>query len=112
MDSYSTFIAPKTIADPTASAKSGEKAKKAAEDFEAMFVTEMIRPMFEAQEPDATFGGGQSEKIYRSMLVDEYGKSIAKAGGIGVAKHVEAELLKLQEVKHSPTMETANAANK
>lgn len=110
MENYSTFIAPKSITDPTIGLQNVDKAKKASEDFEAMFVSEMLRPMFEAQEVDATFGGGQAEKIYRSMMVDEYGKAIAKSGGIGIAKHVQAELMKLQEANHS--METTHVASK
>lgn len=75
-----------------------QQVDKAAEDFEAMFLTQMMQPMFEGIPTDGMFGGGQSEEIYRSMMLDEYGKLIAKAGGIGVADHVRRELLKLQEV--------------
>ncbi len=111
MESYSTFVAPKSITDPTLVVKNGDKIKKAAQDFESMFVSEMLRPIFDTQDVDKMFGGGESEKVYRSMMVDEYGKSIAKAGGIGIAKHVEAELLKLQEVKTKP-VETNHVASK
>jgi Rod binding domain-containing protein len=45
------------------------------------------------------FGGGKGEEMYRSLLVEEYGKTIAKAGGVGIADQVKAEMLKLQEVK-------------
>lgn len=74
-------------------------ANKAAEDFEAMFVSQMLTHMFDGIEPDENTGGGKSEEIYRSMLVDEYGKIIARSGGIGIAAHVKRELLKLQEVQ-------------
>lgn len=72
---------------------------KAAEDFEAMFLTQMMQPMFDTIPTDGIMGGGQSEEIYRSFMLDEYGKLMAKAGGIGVADHVRRELLKLQEVQ-------------
>lgn len=71
---------------------------KSAEDFEAMFLTQMMQPMFEGISTDGVTGGGQSEEIYRSFLLDEYGKLMARAGGIGIADHVKRELLKLQEV--------------
>lgn len=74
-----------------------EKIRKAAEDFEAVFITEMMRPVFEMQEVDPYTGGGREEAVYRSMMVDEYGKSMAHRGGIGIADHIEKELLKLQE---------------
>jgi Rod binding domain-containing protein len=46
---------------------------------------------------EGLFGGGQSEKIFRSMMVDEYGKAIAQAGGVGIADAVQREILKMQE---------------
>jgi Rod binding domain-containing protein len=77
-----------------------EKIHKAAQDFEAVFITEMMRPVFEMQGPDPVTGGGQEESYYRSMMVDEYGKGFAKKGGIGIAEHVEKQLLRLQEAQN------------
>lgn len=70
----------------------------AAIDFEAVYLGEMLKPMFETVEVDSTFGGGSAEETWRGMLVEEYAKSIAKGGGIGLASSVEKEMLKLQEV--------------
>ena len=89
---------------PAASPKSGAaalntaQAKKAGQDFEAIFLTEMLRPMFETIETDGPFGGGSGERVMRSMMIDEYGKAIAKNGGIGIAQAVERELLRVQEI--------------
>ncbi len=78
--------------------KSDEKAiRKAAEEFEAVFVSQMLAPMFETLESDTMFGGGPGEDIYRSMMVEEYGKTIARSGGIGIADAVARELLIIQE---------------
>jgi Rod binding domain-containing protein len=74
-------------------------AAKAAQDFEAMFIAQMLKPMFEGLSTDGMFGGGKGEQMYRSLLVEEYGKTIAQAGGVGIADQVKAEMLKLQEVK-------------
>ncbi len=71
--------------------------RKAAEDFEAVFLTQMIKPMFDTLPTDTMFGGGQAENIYRGLMVEEFGKSVAKNGGIGIADSVYRELLKLQE---------------
>jgi hypothetical protein len=48
-------------------------------------------------QPDALFGGGEGESVFRSFLLDEYGKMVAKTQGIGVADAVQRELLHLQE---------------
>ncbi len=73
-------------------------AKQAAEDFEAVYLSQMLTPIFDGLETEGPFGGGSSEKIYRSLMVQEYGKSIAKSGGIGISDAVQREILKLQEV--------------
>ena len=77
-----------------------EKVHKAAVEFESMFITEMLQPVFDMQEVDEYFGGGHGEEQFRGMLVEQYGKEIAKRGGVGIAKSVERELMKLQEVNY------------
>ena len=72
-------------------------AKEAAQDFEAVFLAQMLQPMFEGLGSDGIFGGGHAEKIHRSLLVQEYGKEIAKQGGIGLADQVLKEIVRLQE---------------
>lgn len=77
---------------------SHEQIERVASDFEAQFLSQMLAPMFEGLETDGYFGGGSGEKMYRSLLVDEYGKLLAGHGGIGIADSVAREMLKLQEV--------------
>ena len=75
-----------------------EDIRRAAEDFEAVFIAQMMAPMFKGLETDELFGGGPGEDIYRSVLVEEYGKSIARAGGIGLSDAIQREIMRLQEV--------------
>jgi Rod binding domain-containing protein len=82
--------------------KATEKAKdptvlKAAKEFEASFLTAMLEQMWTGIEAEAPFGGGHAEKVYRSMVVGEYAKSISAAGGIGIADQVYREILSAQE---------------
>jgi flagellar protein FlgJ len=74
-----------------------EAARAAAEDFEAMFVAQMLGSMFEGIETDGLFGGGHGEEVFRSLLIDEYGKVIARAGGIGLADTVQRQIIAMQE---------------
>lgn len=69
-----------------------------AEEFEAVFLSQMLQHMFSGIETSETFGGGQGEDAFKSMMVEEYGEIIAKTGGIGVADHVKAEMIRLQEM--------------
>ena len=61
------------------------KIEESARDFEAMFVTEMMKPMFEEIETGGMFGGGKTEEIFRGFMLDEYGKKIAQTGQLGIA---------------------------
>lgn len=75
------------------------KLRDTAQEFEAVFLSQMMKPMFEGISTDGPFGGGQAEEMWRSLMVDEYGKSIAKSGGIGIADAVMREMIKMQEVQ-------------
>lgn len=73
-------------------------ADKTAREFEAMVLTQMLQPMFAGLKiGEGTFGGGHAEEVFHTMLVEEYGKVIAKAGGMGIADMVRREMLKAQE---------------
>ncbi len=87
-----------TSAQVAAALKIKSKAKAAARDFEAMFLDTMFQQMSAGVDGDGRFGGSGALKVWRSFLTDEYAKSFAKAGGIGIAAHVYDELLKQQGV--------------
>lgn len=74
------------------------KIDEASKDFEASFLAEMLRPMFEeVNQPDELFGGGKGEEVFSNMLVDEYAKTMVASGGIGLASSVRDEMIRLQE---------------
>ena len=72
------------------------KAKAASEQFESMFLNTMFQQMFTGVNGDGPMGGSGSLKIWRSFMTDQYAKSFAKNGGIGIASQVYNELLKQQ----------------
>lgn len=80
-----------------ASATDSATSRKAAEEFESFFLTQMLEHMFEGIETDGVFGGGYGEGVFRSMMLQEYGRILARSGGIGLADMVGRELLNLQE---------------
>jgi peptidoglycan hydrolase FlgJ len=77
------------------------KAKAASEQFEAMFLNSMFQEMFTGVDGDGPVGGSGALKVWRSFLTDQYAKTFAKAGGVGIAPHVYDELLKQQGVSAS-----------
>ena len=78
--------------------KAKERAREKAEEFESVFLSMFVKQMFSGIKTDGAFTGGSSEGIYREMMSEEYAKSIAKSGGIGLADHVYAEILKSQHI--------------
>lgn len=80
---------------------SKEAIQSKAQEFEGVFLSQMLGQMFEGVSTDGPFGGGQGEQMFRSLMMDEYGKQIAKQGGIGIADSVTRELLKHQEMANA-----------
>lgn len=72
-------------------------ATKAAKEFESVFISQFLGSMFSGISTDGPFGGGEGEEMFRSLMLDQYGKAIEQRGGIGLAASVTKELLKQQE---------------
>ena len=73
------------------------RMKAAAQDYETTFLNTMFTQMFADLPTEGLGHGGQAEETYRGMLVNEYAKSVSKAGGIGLAKSIYHELVRVQE---------------
>ena len=72
-------------------------AKKAAEQFESVFISEFMGQMFEGISTDGEFGGGEGEAMFRPLLLDEYSKQLTAQGGFGLSQAVTRQLLQTQE---------------
>jgi Rod binding domain-containing protein len=83
----------------TLAAKSGnhDRIRESSVEFESVFLSAMLAPMFETVSTDGPFGGGEAEETWRSLLAEQYAGSISRAGGIGIADSVFQQLLALQE---------------
>jgi len=79
--------------------KDKKNMEEVARDFEAVFIGEMIKPMFEGIETDDIFGGGKGEEIFRGMMLQEYGKEIASKNITGIQTQVMNKLIEIQADK-------------
>ena len=95
----SDLTIPTDLLRPAASVTNAvsDKVKETAEAFEASFISQMLKPMFEGLSTDGLFGGGQAEATWRSFMLDEMAKKTVSAGGIGLSSTVMSEMLKMQE---------------
>jgi Rod binding domain-containing protein len=83
---------------PPVNAALDTKLRKAAEDFAAVALTELLQPMFDSVDTsNGLFGGGDVERQFKPMLTQEIAKQIAHSGGLGLAEPVYQQMLRLQE---------------
>jgi len=73
---------------------------KAAEDFTAVALNDMLSPMFtDVDASGGLLGGGAGEAAFRPMVINEFAKSLAHQGGLGLTQAVADAMLRLQETK-------------
>ncbi len=89
-----TNAQPLKAPSPAANAAAADKASK---QLESVFISQLLGQMFEGIPTDGLFGGGPGEEMFRSMMIDEYGKQMERQGGFGLAAPVARHLLQLQE---------------
>lgn len=65
-------------------ATDSEDIKKAAKDFEAVFINYMLKTMRETVSKSGLLHGGNAEEMYTTMMDEELSKAIAQKGGIGL----------------------------
>lgn len=81
----------------TAPAVVPSRMRETAQQFEASFLSQMMKPMFEGLSTEAPFGGGDAEETWRGFLIDAMAKQTVKAGGIGLSDKIMSEMMRMQE---------------
>lgn len=80
--------------------KTEAKLRRAAEDFTAVALNEMLKPIFDTSDTsEGLFGGGAGERAFRPMMVNEMARQMARGGGLGLAEPVYQQMLRLQEAR-------------
>ena len=86
--------------------KMREKIEATATEFESVFLSQMLEYGFQGLSSNPLSEEGEGNKAgfaddtYRSMMLQEFGKKMAAAGGIGIADHVKQSMLAAQEMSH------------
>lgn len=79
-----------------------QKARTTSQDFEAMFLNSMFSQMTTGLKGEGPFGDTPGTGVWRSMLTEQYSKSFAKAGGVGVSDAVFRTLIMQQANQTQP----------
>ena len=90
--------------------KAKAKAKKQADDFETMFLEQMTEKLFAGETGEGPLGeNGTGGGVYRSMLTQEYARSLQKAGGLGLSDQILRDLIQVQAKATATAKTTATA---
>ncbi len=95
--SAATAPDPAELASPQAA-----RAWRAAQDFEAMALSQLLAPMFDTIDSSTgPFGGGPGEQAFKPFLTDAIARKMTEHGGLGLAMPVWRQMLRLQESEAS-----------
>ena len=84
---------------PNRTPRDADGIRQVAEDFEAFYAGLVFDQMSSDIEPDPVTGGGEGEAMFKSLLNQEFGKSVARTHSLGIADVVQRQLLQMQEVQ-------------
>lgn len=66
---------------------------KASQDFEALFIKQMLDVMRKTVNKEGDLlGGGMSQEIFEGMLYDEYAKKMAETAQFGLAEMIYRQI--------------------
>ncbi len=69
------------------------KLREACEQFEALFIKQMLDAMRKSiDKSDQLLNGGMAEDVFEDMLYDEYSKTMAKTGKFGISDMLFSQL--------------------
>ena len=69
-----------------------KRLKELSQDFEAIFIKQMLKAMNNTLEKDGLLDGGYAERIYEDMLLDEYSLKMARSANFGLAELLYKQL--------------------
>ena len=81
-----------------------EKLRKACQDFEALFVTNLLKTMRSSESPGGMFGKGFGGEFYQSLLEAEVAQKVTRGGGMGLSDILYNSFLKHVQNTETPKM--------
>jgi len=74
-----------------------EKLKKACEEFESLFIFQMLKSMRQTIPQTGFLGNGSEKDIYQSLLDQELSKNMAKRNVMGLGELVYKQMIEREE---------------
>ncbi|CAH2605609.1 conserved protein of unknown function (plasmid) [Rhodovastum atsumiense] len=94
LDPPGLTVAPTLPARPSAgsSTRSDKRLHETARQFEAVFMTEMLRQARPPSKPHGPFATGSAEKSWQVFMDQALGDAAVASGGTGLAREIERAL--------------------
>ncbi len=94
-----TKTQPGVKTDKSAEAGQSKEIDKAARDFEALLLHQMLKSMWESVPAGGLFGGSNEADMYRDMFNEALADSVSEGQGVGVREMVAKDLKRLEGYK-------------
>ena len=78
--------------NPQAAGARDPELMAACQNFEAIFLSQLLRVMRQGESKDKLFGGGLAEGIYRELLDDQLAREMATSGSTGISRMLYDDL--------------------
>lgn len=88
------------------------KIRELSQEFESIFLNLMLSAMRKSVPKSELMDGGNGEEIFRSMLDQEYAKSMAQRDMTGLARAIESSLLGKPSLSQAINKVKGNSAYK
>lgn len=105
-------IATSAVGQSTLDAAKAQRLTKAAHQFEAMLLGEMLKPLGKTDEEAVSGADSSGSNPLQSFGVEAVAGSLANSGALGFAKQIEAALLAHRGASAATTETTADAVEK
>lgn len=96
-------------AQPAASGKEAgknrldeQRLKKACGDFEAIFISKMLKTMRGSIPRSGLFDQGSQQEMYQSLFDEEVSKKLAQRGGIGLGDKIFRNITAKEKFRQAP----------
>ncbi|MBK35697.1 MAG: hypothetical protein CME26_09245 [Gemmatimonadetes bacterium] len=90
------------VTSPAAVETQDEKLRKTAEEFESIFLFQMLKQVRNAMHKEEFLNGGMAEEMFTGMLDEEYAKVMAKSRSTGIAEVLYQQLSRAHDVEGAP----------
>ncbi|HSR11629.1 MAG TPA: rod-binding protein [Thermodesulfobacteriota bacterium] len=80
-----------------------EKLKKACTEFEALFMSQMLKHMRQSVPKGGLFGKGLGSEVFQSLMDEELSRKVSAGKGLGLGNSIYRQMMKREE-KKSPDL--------